>query len=216
MAQLSNKEKMLRGMLYYAFTPELCAFRARTAAACRAFNNAGEVSRRRQVELWKEILVDKTPLPPQLDNEEEDAAQFKDDPIVEAPFIIEYGWNFTIGKGSYINYRCHISDICRITVGDRVLIGPNVSFFGAYHPLDPAVRNGTNGPELGKEIHVGDDVWIGGNVTLLPGVKIGRGAVVGAGSVVTKDVAPFTVVAGNPARFLKKVESAWNTEEEKQ
>lgn len=132
------------------------------------------------------IIDDKTPLPPQLDDPEEDEEQFKDDPIVLPPFSVEYGWNLTVGKGGYINYNCNVSDICKITIGDRTLIGPNVSFFGASHPLDPAIRNGVEGPELGKEIHVGDDVWIGGNVTLLPGITVGRGAVIGAGSVVTK------------------------------
>jgi acetyltransferase-like isoleucine patch superfamily enzyme len=69
------------------------------------------------------------------------------------------------------------------------------------------VRNGTRGPELGKEIHVGEDCWIGGNVVILPGVTIGRGSTVGAGSVVTKSVPEFTVVAGNPARVVRKIET---------
>ena len=54
------------------------------------------------------------------------------------------------------------------------------------HPLDPQLRNGTKGPEMGKEIHIGEDCWIGGNVTILPGVTVGKGSTVGAGSVVTK------------------------------
>lgn len=53
---------------------------------------------------------------------------------------------------------------------------------------------------------MGEDCWFGGNVTVLAGVTIGRGSTVGAGSVVTKDVPEFVVVAGNPARVLKKVE----------
>lgn len=70
------------------------------------------------------------------------------------------------------------------------------------------------GPEYGKEIHVGEDCWIGGNVVILPGVSIGRGSVVGAGSVVTKSVDEFTVVAGNPARVIRKIETAMDTKEE--
>jgi acetyltransferase-like isoleucine patch superfamily enzyme len=69
------------------------------------------------------------------------------------------------------------------------------------------VRRGTRGPELGKEIRVGEDCWIGGNAMLLPGVTIGRGCVVGAGSVVTKNVPDFTIVAGNPARIVRKIET---------
>jgi acetyltransferase-like isoleucine patch superfamily enzyme len=86
------------------------------------------------------------------------------------------------------------------------MVGPNVNFYSASHPLDPEVRNGLEGPELGKEIHIGEDVWIAGNVTVLPGIKVGNGAVLGAGSVVTKDVAPYTIVAGNPARLVRRIE----------
>lgn len=65
-------------------------------------------------------------------------------------------------------------------------MGPNVSFYSGTHPLDPDLRNGTQGPETGKEITIEEDVWLGGNVTILPGVTVGRGSTVGAGSVVTK------------------------------
>ena len=104
-------------------------------------------------------------------------------------------------------------------------MGPNCSFYSGTHPLDPAVRNGTDGPELGKPIKIGDDCWLGGNVIVLPGVTIGKGCTIGAGSVVTKVTDPypalssivasdfaknipaFHVAAGNPARILKKIET---------
>ena len=111
-----------------------------------------------------------------------------------------------IGKGVYINSNATFIDTCLITVGARTLIGPNCSFYSGTHPLDPFLRNGIKGPELGKPITIGEDCWFGGNVTVLPGVMIGRGATVGAGSVVTKDVPDFHCVAGNPARIIRKIE----------
>jgi len=101
---------------------------------------------------------------------------------------------------------CTFLDTCLITIGARTLIASNCSFYAATHPIDPFLRNGIKGPELGSPITIGEDCWIGGNVTVCPGVTIGRGVTVGAGSVVTKDVPPYHVVAGNPARILRKIE----------
>jgi acetyltransferase-like isoleucine patch superfamily enzyme len=105
-------------------------------------------------------------------------------------------------------------DTCRIRIGSRTLVGPNVSFYSGTHPLDAAVRNGTEGPESGKEIEIGEDCWIGGGATILPGVRLGRGVVVGAASVVTKSVGGWRVIAGNPARVIREIESEWRTEED--
>lgn len=107
-----------------------------------------------------------------------------------------------------MNSNCIWLDTCTITVGDRTLIGPNCSFYSATHPLDYRIRNGTRGPEAGAPITIGEDCWLGGNVTILPGVTIGKGSVVGAGSVVTKDVPPESVVVGNPARVIKKIDTS--------
>jgi len=85
-------------------------------------------------------------------------------------------------------------------------VGPSCSFYSGTHPLDPFLRNGIKGPEFGKPINIGADCWFGGNVIVLPGVTIGRGCTIGAGSVVTKDVPDFHVVAGNPARIIRKIE----------
>jgi len=72
------------------------------------------------------------------------------------------------------------------------------------HPLDYRLRR-NRGPVISKPVKIGNDVFIGAGVTILPGVTIGDKAVIGAGSVVTKDVAPETVVAGNPAKLIKKL-----------
>ena len=62
-----------------------------------------------------------------------------------------------LGRSVYVNYNSTWLDTCLITVGSRTLIGPNCSFFSATHPLDPFLRNGTNGPESGKPITIGED-----------------------------------------------------------
>lgn len=109
-------------------------------------------------------------------------------------------------NGVNINCNCTFLDTCQITTGARTLIGPNCSFYSATHPVDPFLRNGVQGPELDASITIGEDCWFGGNAIVCPGVTIGRGVTVGAGSVVTKDIPDFCVVAGNPARVLRKIE----------
>ncbi|CZR69784.1 probable acetyltransferase, CysE/LacA/LpxA/NodL family [Phialocephala subalpina] len=203
-----NEARMQRGELYYAFVPTLIAKRKRCHNACRRFNQAEDPSRRKLVELWREcdsIIDDGSPLPPPAASDGEDAVLLQDEPYIDGPIKIDYGTNLRIGKGVNINYDCTFIDTCLITIGARTLVGPNCSFFSGTHPLDPFLRSGTRGPELGAPITIGEDCWFGGGVIVCPGVTIGRGVTVGAGSVVTKDVPDFHVVAGNPARILRKI-----------
>lgn len=132
------------------------------------------------------ITLSPDPLPPPAPTPSQDDALFATAPWVEPPIHIDYGTNLTLGAGVFVNFNCTILDTCRVTVGARTLIASNVSIYSGTHPLDPDERRGTEGPELGAEVAIGEDCWLGGNVVVLPGVEIGRGATVGAGSVVTK------------------------------
>lgn len=132
------------------------------------------------------IANDSRPLPPPASTPAEDDELFTDDPWVVAPIHADYGCNVKLGIGAFVNFNATFVDTCPISIGARTLVGPNCSFFSGTHPLDPAVRMGTTGPELGKPIEIGEDCWFGGNVIVLPGITIGRGCSIGAGSVVTK------------------------------
>ncbi|KAJ0160988.1 Maltose O-acetyltransferase [Colletotrichum tanaceti] len=201
-----NRARMAAGELYYAFTPDLVADRRRCSAACERFNRAGgDVSRRALALLVKDILKDDRALPDPAPTPHEDEKSLADEPWIDGPVKMDYGYNVKLGKNVYINFNSVWIDTCTIEVGDRTLIGPNCSFYSAAHPLDPVLRDGTAGPEYGKPIKIGADCWFGGSCIVLPGVTIGQGVTIGAGSVVTKDVPDFVAIAGNPARVIKDV-----------
>lgn len=119
-----------------------------------------------------------------------------------------------IQKGVKIGKNCKISShtfICEgVTIGDNVFIGHNVTFIN-----DPYPRSTTKDGKLQTEedwicvpTHVQDGASIGSSATLLCGISIGKNAIVGAGSVVTEDVPADTIVAGNPARILRKIDES--------
>jgi len=117
------------------------------------------------------------------------------------PFYADFGRNIHIGKNVFINAGCKFQDQGGIFIGDNVLIGHNVVLATIDHDLNPYDRHNIYQP-----IRIGDRVWIGSNAVITKGVTIGEGAVVAAGAVVTKDVPPFTVVGGVPAKVLKKID----------
>lgn len=124
--------------------------------------------------------------------------------IVETPFSCEYGYNLKLGESTLISAGCVMEDAAPISIGDRVIVGKNVKFYCITTSLDPKLRAGSQGDFTAGAIKVEDDVIIGADSLILPFRTIGKGAVVGAGSVVTRDIKPFTVVAGNPAKQIRK------------
>jgi maltose O-acetyltransferase len=169
---------MLAGELYLAADRELVAERARAAELLRIFNRDHDQTVLRA--LFGSIGRDSE---------------------IRAPFWCDYGYNISVGAGVFLNFNCVLLDVVPITIGDRVQVGPGVQMLAADHPRGAEER--ASGRENGRPITVEDDVWLGGGVILCPGVTVGRDSVVGAGSVVTRDVPPAVVAAGNPCRVLR-------------
>lgn len=119
------------------------------------------------------------------------------------PFYADFGRNIHIGKNVFINSSCHFQDQGGIYIGNDVLIGHNAVLATINHDLDPK-RERQN---LYAPIKICNHVWIGSNAAILSGVTVGEWAVVAAGAVVTKDVEPYTVVGGVPARVIKRIET---------
>lgn len=118
------------------------------------------------------------------------------------PFFTDCGLNISIGERTFINMGCTFQDWGGIEIGNDCLIGHNCTICTVNHSVAPETR----GDIVCRPVKIGDKVWIGANVTLLPGVCIGEGAIIAAGAVVNKNVEPFTIVGGVPAKFIKNVE----------
>jgi maltose O-acetyltransferase len=108
-----------------------------------------------------------------------------------------------LGHNSGIGYKCEVA--CNTCIGDNVMMGPEVVMYSVNHKFDrvdiPMCKQGF---QEGQPITIGNNVWLGRRVIILPGVTIGDGCVIGAGAVVAKDIEPYSIAVGNPARVVKK------------
>ncbi len=130
-----------------------------------------------------------------------------------------HGGAIRLGDYCYVGEGTRIWSGKLITIGDRVLISHNCNIFdNITHPYSPQGRHdqfkkiiSSGHPAdidlLDSPVTIEDDVLIGAGSIILKGIKIGRGAIIGAGSVVTKNVSPYTIVAGNPAKVIRELTS---------
>ena len=183
----TEKEKMLAGDLYYAFVPDLIAERLACKELVYDFNNTRPSEAKKRDEIARKIF-----------------GQFGTNSMIEPPMQVDLGANVYVGNNTFFNHNLVLLDICSIHVGDYVLVGPDVKFYGATHPIDPQIR--LDGLECGGPIRVGNNVWIGGGAILVAGVTIGDNSVIGAGSVVVKDIPANVVAVGNPCKVIKQLE----------
>ncbi|OPZ78421.1 MAG: Maltose O-acetyltransferase [Alphaproteobacteria bacterium ADurb.Bin438] len=181
----SEKQKMLDGELYDASDAELVKERGFAKDIIFSFNSTPPSLKELKKDLLSKIIKAK--------------GSFN----IEAPFYCDYGYNIEVGENFFANYDCCFLDVCKITIGDNVLIGPKVGIYTATHPINPTER--LSGKEGGKEIKIGNNVWIGGGAIILAGVTIGDNVIIGAGAVVTKDIKNNMIVGGNPAKVIREV-----------
>ena len=182
----SEKEKMIAGEMYHAFTEELIAERAAAREAIHEFNSLRPSEESKRLEILKKLL-----------------GKFGTNSLIEPGFRCDYGYNIYWGNNSSANYNFVVLDICHVYVGDYVLIGPDVKIYTATHPTDPQERLGE--AEYGKPVRIGNNVWIGGGSIIVAGANIGDNSVIGAGSVVVKDIPANVVAVGNPCKVVKQL-----------
>jgi maltose O-acetyltransferase len=177
---------MLAGELYDPGAPELAEARARARRLTARYNRTGEDERDERAAILRELI-----------------GELGEKVWIEPPFSCDYGENIALAERVFLNFGCVVLDCARVSIGAHTMLGPSVQIYAATHPVDPDER--ASGLELARPVTIGADVWVGGAAVIGPGVAIGDGATVGAGSVVVADVPPRTVVAGNPARELRRV-----------
>lgn len=183
---MTEKEKMLNGKPYKAFGSELFGERQYAKELIFEFNSLHPSEIEKRNEIIKKLF-----------------GNASDSFFIEPPFRCDYGYNISIGENFYANYNCTILDCAKVTIGDNVLFGPNVSLFTAGHPIHFEPRNA--GIEYAFPITIGNNVWIGGGVIVNPGVTIGENVVIASGSVVTKDIPSNSIAVGNPCKVIREI-----------
>jgi len=188
---MTEKEKMLQGLPYLASEKELQQTRLHAQRTCFRYNNTDPKHLKERKSIIRGLF-------------EATDALF----CIEQPFYCDYGSNISIGNNFFSNYNLTILDCAKVTIGENVMLGPNVAIYTAGHPIHPETRN--SGLEYAFPVHIGNNVWIGGNTVINPNVTICDNTVIGSGSVVTRDIPANVIAVGNPCKVVREI-----TEEDK-
>ncbi len=187
----TEKEKMLAGEDYRASDPQLQAERHRIRHLLARLNTMlcpYDACYRAQYEA---LLAEAFPnAHPSL--------------FIQPPFFCDYGYNLHCEENVFFNFNCTVLDVAPVHIGRNAFIAPGVQIYTAGHDLGHLKRN--SGVEYGRAVAIGRDCWIGGSAVICPGVTIGDRCVVAAGAVVTRDVPDDSLVGGNPARIIRKLD----------
>ena len=180
------KERMQTGKLYFPTEEDLLSEQAEWMELLYDFNSTRPSEGKKRAELLEKLLggVGKTC-------------------YVEPPLHANWGCNTYMGDDVYANFNLTLVDDVKITIGNHVMFGPNVTVATAGHPVEPNLRS--RQAQYNLPVNIGDNVWIGAGSVILPGVTIGDNTVIGAGSIVTKDIPANVVAYGNPCRVVREI-----------
>lgn len=184
---MTERERMEKGLVYDPSDESLKGEQAELAELLYDFNHTRPSEQDKRDGLLKKML-----------------GSVGEGCYIEPPFYANWsGKNAFFGSHVYANFGLTLVDDAKITVGDYVMFGPNVTVATANHTVWPELR--LRQMQYVKDITIGRNVWIGAGAVILPGVSIGENSVIGAGSVVTRDIPANVVAVGNPCRVMREI-----------
>lgn len=184
---MTQKERMEAGLIYDPMDKEIMGDQAQRLELMYEFNSTRPCELEKRMELLGRML-----------------GKMGDGCYIEPPFRANWaGKHLYLGNNVYVNFNLTIVDDADIFIGDRAMVGPNVTIATANHPIMPELR--ARSLQYNRSVTIGTNVWIGAGAIIVPGITIGDNSVIGAGSVVTKDIPADVVAVGNPCKVIRKI-----------
>lgn len=184
---MTHIERMEREDLIYVLDSELSSIRENSNQLVYEMNQVENWNKEKREEYAKKIF-----------------GHVGEQVHIKSDFQCDYGKNIFFGNHVFVNTGCVFNDVGRIEIGNHVLIGPQVGIYSVNHPLNADLRR--TGLEYASYIKIGDDCWIGGHASINPGVTLGNRVVVASGSVVTESFGDDVLIAGVPAKVVKRLD----------